>query len=86
MCSTYDSLDVLVLPVDLLHPEDVIAEVQALEPPLLTQEDDEHAAGPVQALAEQLLDVVLVLANRNAIDELERGPEGAKKRQMRLTS
>ena len=27
-----DSLDVLVLPVHSLHPEDVVAEVQALKP------------------------------------------------------
>ena len=52
--ATYDSLDVLVLAVHLLHPEDVVAEVQALEAALLVQEDDHHAAGPVQALPEQL--------------------------------
>ena len=30
-----DPLDVLVLPVHPLHPEDVVAEVQALEPEML---------------------------------------------------
>jgi len=30
-----DPLDVLVLPIHPLHSEDVVAEVQALEPPLL---------------------------------------------------
>ena len=47
-----DSLDVLVFAVDPLHPEDVVTEVQTLEPPLLGQEHDHHAARPVEALAE----------------------------------
>ena len=33
----YDALDVLILAVDLLHPEDVVTEVEALEPALLTR-------------------------------------------------
>ena len=32
------------------RPEDVVAEVEALEPPLLAQEDDHYTASPVQAL------------------------------------
>ncbi len=51
---THNALDVLVLPVHLLHPEDVVAEIEALEAPLLTEEDDHDAPGPVQTLAEQL--------------------------------
>ena len=58
-----DALDVLILPVDPLYPEDVVAEVQTLEPPLLGQEHDHHAAGPVEALAKQLLHRELVLSN-----------------------
>ncbi len=38
--TTYDSFDVLVLSVDALNSVDVIAEVEALESPLLTQQDD----------------------------------------------
>jgi len=52
--NTYDSLDVFVLSVDFLHPEDVIAKVQAFKTSLLIQENDQNGAGPVQALAEQL--------------------------------
>ena len=58
-----DALDVLVLAVDPLDPEDVVTEVQTLEPPLLGEEHDHHAARPVEALAKQLLHCELVLAN-----------------------
>ncbi len=51
---TYDALDVLVLAVHFLHPKNVVAEVQAVEPLLLAQQHDHHAARPVQALAKQL--------------------------------
>ena len=50
----YDALDVLVLSVDLLHPEDVVTEVEALEAALLPEQGDHHAAGPVEALPEEL--------------------------------
>ena len=58
-----DALYVLVLAVDPLDPEDVITKVQTLEPPLLGEEHDHHAARPVEALAEQLLHCELILAN-----------------------
>ena len=51
---TYDALDVLVLPVDLLDSEDVVAKVQTLEATLLAQQGDHHASGPVQTLAKEL--------------------------------
>ena len=58
-----DALDILVLAVDPLDPEDVVTEVQTLEPPLLGEEYDHHAARPVEALAKQLLHCELILAN-----------------------
>ena len=58
-----DALDVLVLAVDPLDSEDVVTEVQTLEPPLLGEEHDHHAARPVEALAEQLLYCEFILAN-----------------------
>ena len=70
--TTHDALDVLVLAVDLLHPEDVVAKVEAFEPPLLPEERDDGAAGPVHALAEHLLDVELVLADGDAVHELRK--------------
>ena len=62
-----DPLDVLVLAVDPLDPEDVVAEVQTLEPPLLGEQHDHHAARPVEALAKQLLHSKLVLSNYEKI-------------------
>ena len=58
-----DALDVLVFAVDPLDSEDVVTEVQTLEPPLLGEEHDHHAARPVEALAEQLLYCEFILAN-----------------------
>ena len=58
-----DALYVLVLAVDPLDPEDVVTEVQTLEPPLLGEKHDHHAARPVEALAEQLLYCEFILAN-----------------------
>ena len=71
--STHDSLDVFVLAVDLLDPEDVVAEVEAVEAALLAEEGDDGAAGPVDALAEHLLDVELVLPHRDAVHKLRMG-------------
>ena len=47
-------LDNLVSTVDSLNSQDVIAKVQRLESPLLTQKRDQSASGPIQSLAEQL--------------------------------
>ena len=58
-----NSLDILVFTVHPLNPEDVVAEVQAFEPPLLGQEHDHHAPCPVETLAEQLLHRELILTN-----------------------
>ena len=58
-----DPLDVLVLAVHPLDAEDVVAEVETLEPPLLGEQHDHDAARPVEALAEQLLHCEFVLAN-----------------------
>ena len=48
----------------------MVAKVEAVEPPLLAEERDDGAAGPVHALAEHLLDVELVLADGDAVHEL----------------
>ena len=37
-----DALDVLVLPVHSLHPEDVVAEVQALKPDMYIGQEKGH--------------------------------------------
>lgn len=58
-----DALDVLVFAVYPLDSEDVVTEVQTLEPPLLGQKHDHDAARPVEALAKQLLHCKLILAN-----------------------
>lgn len=51
---THHALDDLVLAVVLLHLEQVVAEVQDVEAPLLSEEGDDHAAGPVEAVSEAL--------------------------------
>lgn len=51
---THHTLDDLVLAVVLLHLEQVVAEVQDVEAPLLSEEGDDHAAGPVEAVSEAL--------------------------------
>ena len=58
-----DPLDVLVLAVHPLDAEDVVAEVETLEPPLLGEQHDHDAARPVEALAEQLFHSELILSN-----------------------
>ena len=44
-------------------PEDVIAEVQTLEPSLLGEKDDHDTARPVESLAKQLLHSELIFSN-----------------------
>ena len=56
-------LDILVLPVHPLHPEDVIAEVETLEPPLLRQEDNHDTTCPIEAFSKQLLHCKLIFTN-----------------------
>lgn len=51
---TYHVLDDLVLAVVLLDLEEVVAEIQHGEAPLLPQQHDDHAARPVQPVAEAL--------------------------------
>ena len=46
---TYNSFDVPVFPVHFLHPVDVIAEVERLEPPLLSQQSNHDTSSPVQS-------------------------------------
>lgn len=75
---SYNSFDVLVLAVDALNPVDVVAKVEAVEAPLLAQKCDEDAAGPVEALAKHLLDGVLVFADGDAVDELQRRPQAVE--------
>jgi hypothetical protein len=51
---TYNSFDIFILAIDLLHSEDMIAEIQALESPLLAKKHDHHTSCPIQTLAEKL--------------------------------
>lgn len=51
---THHALDDLVLAVMLLHLEQVVAKVQDVEAPLLSEQGDDHAAGPVEAITEAL--------------------------------
>lgn len=51
---THHALYDLVLAVVFLHLEQVIAEVQDVEAPLLAQQGDDDAAGPVQPVSETL--------------------------------
>ena len=44
-------------------PEDVIAEVQTLEPSLLGEKDDHDTARPVESLSKKLLHSELILSN-----------------------
>ena len=54
MFLTYHTLDNLILAVVLLHLQEVVAEVQDVEASLLSQQGDDHAAGPVEAVSEAL--------------------------------
>lgn len=51
---TYNALAHLVLLVDPVDLEDVVAEVERLEASLLVEENDQRAARPVETLAKQL--------------------------------
>ena len=79
-----DPFDVLVLAVDPLNPEDVVTEVQTLEPPLLGEEHDHHAARPVEALAKQLLHCKLVLANCTKRERIRSQQHNSKAFQSKL--
>ena len=48
--ATVLAVTTLVVRRCLSLPEDVVAEVQTLEPPLLAQQDNHHTSGPVQTL------------------------------------
>ena len=52
--SAYHILNDLILPVLPLHLQQVITEVKQVKAPLLAQQDDDGAAGPVQAVTEAL--------------------------------
>ena len=52
--STHNALTHLVLHVDPVNAQDVVAEIQRLKPPLLVQQYDQSTARPVQTLPEQL--------------------------------
>jgi hypothetical protein len=51
--SSYDSFDEFVFAVHPLHPQDVVAEIESFETPLLAQQHENSASGPVQAFSEQ---------------------------------
>merc|ERR1719209_265571 len=73
-----DPLDVLVFAVHSLHPEDVVAEVQALKPPLLSQQHYHDSSSPIEPLSKQLLHCELILSNWNAVDKLKCRPKPVK--------
>ena len=50
----YHALNDLVLAIVLLDLQEVVAEVQDVKAPLLPQESDDHATGPVQPVSEAL--------------------------------
>lgn len=52
--SAYHILNDLILPVLPLHLQQMITEVKQVKAPLLAQQDDDGAAGPVQAVTEAL--------------------------------
>lgn len=52
----------------------MVGKVEHLEALRLAEQRDEGAAGPVEALAEQLLDRVLGVADRDAKDKLQCRP------------
>lgn len=51
---THHTLDDLILPVVLLHLEEVVAEVKDVKASLLSQQGDDHAACPVEAVSKAL--------------------------------
>ena len=51
---THHAFDDLIFAVVLLHFEKVIAEVEDVKASLLSQEGDDHAAGPVEAISKAL--------------------------------
>lgn len=70
-----NSFDIFVLAVHSLNPEDVIAEVQTLEPSLLGEKDDHDTARPVESLAKQLLHSELIFSNWDTVDKLQGRPQ-----------
>lgn len=52
--SAYHILNDLILPVLPLHLQQMVTEVKQVKAPLLAQQDDDGAAGPVQAVTEAL--------------------------------
>jgi len=79
---TYNALYVLILAIDALYPQNVVAKVQSLEATLLSQQYDHDAASPVQTFAEELLDGVLRSPDWNAINELQSRPKAMELRAL----
>lgn len=52
--SAYHILNDLILPILPLHLQQMITEVKQVKAPLLAQQDNDGAAGPVQAITEAL--------------------------------
>jgi len=51
---THGSFDDFILHVDAIHSQNVIAEVECLKTPLLSQQNNQRAAGPVESFTKQL--------------------------------
>ena len=60
---THDALNIFIFSIDPVHAENVIREVESLEPALLSQQHDHGTAGPVQPLAKQLSANTRLLSN-----------------------
>lgn len=54
MFSTHHILDNLIFAIVLLDFQQVVAEIQDIKAPLLSQKHDDHTAGPVQAVPKAL--------------------------------
>ena len=65
----YNSIAVLVHGVDLVDAHQVIAEVESFEMTLLTEQDNQRTAGPVQTLTKQGSEITCLLYTSDAADE-----------------
>ena len=50
VCETYHSLQLCLLPVHVMHVQEVVAEVERLKPLLLAEEGDDGEPRPLQTL------------------------------------
>lgn len=68
----------LIFAIVLLDFQEMVAEIQHVKATLLSQEHNDHAASPVQAISKALLHSELVRSHGDAVDELHRAPEAVE--------